>query len=455
MLSAETELPYKEVIASGALPLLVSRLGAGNAGVVLEAAWALTNVASSEHCESVVNAGAVPALVAAMMHADAGVREQCMWALGNVAGDRVAYRDGLLSTPGARENLLLNLRHPENIKLLRTATWALSNFCRGKPAPAAAAVEPLLPALAALAAVDDAATVADALWGIAFLTDADEVTAGRLLEVAPGLGARLAAVLVHTDEAVVLPALRTVGNLASGAESLTQAVVDGGALTGLVPLLLSKRRNFRREAAWAVSNIAAGTHEQISSILATRGLLDAVLETMVSAEWHVRKEAAWVVCNAAAAGTPAHVCKIVAGGAIPPLVSVLASEEERMITVVLDAVGAILSVEAKLKADGNPAADLCRFTQQFEEQGLIQRLEELQAHSSNDVYEKAYSLLTKYFGDDDAGAEEPPQAADAKAGAAGCSGSGSFFAAAAADVPRTPTSVVAAAGFSFTGITFA
>ena len=275
-------------------------------------------------------------------------------------------------------------------------------------------------------------------------------TACRLLDAAPGLGARLAALLGHTDEAVVLPALRTVGNLASGAERLTQAVVDGGALAGLVPLLLSRRRNFRREAAWAVSNIAAGTHAQISALLATRGLLDAVLETMVSAEWHVRKEAAWVVCNAAAAGTPAHDCKIVAGGAIPPLVSVLASDEERMITVVLDAVGAMLSVEAKLKADGNPAADMCRFAQQFEENGLIQRLEELQAHASHDVYDKAYALLTKYFGEEEAGAEEPPQAADAAAAAAKLQGSSNAF---AADAPRTPTPV--AAPFSFTGMTFA
>ena len=399
-----------------------------------EAAWALTNVCASEATAAVAAAGAVAPLVAGLMHADAEVRDQCVWCLGNIAGDAPALRDAVLATPGAVDALLLNLRHPESLKLLRNATWAMSNFCRGKPAPAAAAVAPLLPALAHLAALEDNAVVADALWGLSFLFDSDDgSTTSAVLALAPGLAARTVALMAHADDKVATPAQRIVGSLTSGCERHTQAAIDGGALPGLVPLLRSGRRAVRREACWAVSNIAAGTHVQIGALLATRGMLDAVLEAMRGAEWHVRKEAAWVICNAAAAGSPAHVCTLVAGGVVEPLVDVLASDDERMLTVVLDAVAAILAIEARFKADGNPAAAMCRFAENFEEHGLIVRLEELQSHASTDVYDKAYAILTSYYADDGADEAAPtPAAANSTK--------------AVADAP---------ASYAFTGMTFA
>ena len=49
---------------------------------------------------------------------------------------RSAYlRDTVLEIDGALEGVLLNIRRPHNISMVQTATWTLSNFCRGKPAP--------------------------------------------------------------------------------------------------------------------------------------------------------------------------------------------------------------------------------------------------------------------------------------------------------------------------------
>jgi len=255
-----------------------------------------------------------------------------------------------------------------------------------------------------------------------------------VLAQAPGLAARAVALMAHADEKVATPAQRIIGSLTSGSERHTQAAIDGGALPALVPLLRSGRKAVRREACWAVSNVAAGTHAQIGALLATRGMLDAVIETMRGAEWHVRKEAAWVICNAAAAGTPAHVCSLVAGGVTEPLCDILASDDERMLTVVLDAIAAILAVEARFKADSNPAAAMCRFAEQFEEHGLIPRLEELQSHASTDVYNKAYAILTSYYAED--GADEAPQSP-------------------AAGISTKAVADAAASSYSFTGMAFA
>lgn len=429
LLSTEENPPVREVLATGVLPTLVALLESPDAKVVFEAAWALTNIASTEFTKAVVDAGALPKLVAGMMHADANVREQCLWCVGNISGDCPDFRDAVFTTPNAVNNLLMNVAHPENVRLLRNATWSLSNFCRGKPAPRPEAVAPIIPALAYLISLEDKDVLSDALWGLCYLTDGEEEMVTAV--VGAGVLPRVVALLGHAELSVAMPALRIIGNVVSAADQHTQAAVDAGVVAALVPLLRSARRNVKREACWAISNVAAGTHAQIGAMLATPGLLQAVIETMRSAEWHVRKEAAWIVCNTAAAGTPEHVCRIVAAGIVEPLVDILNNDDARMLVVVMDAMEAVLSVEAKFKRDGNPAAAMCRFADNFEEHGAVGRLEELQEHESEDVYKRSYALLKKYYYDEKADVAEGENAAPFGAAAAAPA---PFAAAAAAPV---------------------
>lgn len=64
---------------------------------------------------------------------------QAVWALGNIAGDSHQCRDLVLSK-FALQPLLEQLRDGNKMSMLRNATWTLSNFCRGKPAPVFAQV---------------------------------------------------------------------------------------------------------------------------------------------------------------------------------------------------------------------------------------------------------------------------------------------------------------------------
>jgi importin subunit alpha-2 len=64
---------------------------------------------------------------------------------------------------------------------------------------------------------------------------------------------------------VVIPALRAVGNIVTGSDVQTQSVVDAGGLQHFAMLLKHERRNVKREAAWAISNVAAGTSSCVLS----------------------------------------------------------------------------------------------------------------------------------------------------------------------------------------------
>lgn len=100
--------------------------------------WALTNIAAGthEHAEYLVSQGAAPEFVRLMSSNIARLREQACWALGNIAGDCAELRDEVLAS-GAM-NAVLEMLRPDDAKLsaVKTATWTMSNLCRGKPPPA-------------------------------------------------------------------------------------------------------------------------------------------------------------------------------------------------------------------------------------------------------------------------------------------------------------------------------
>ena len=83
---------------------------------------------------TLVENNAIPILIGIMNASNhIEVKEQAIWCLGNISGDNVRLRDSILEQ-GAIE-IIANLvdQAPAGSTFTRNASWALANFCKGRP----------------------------------------------------------------------------------------------------------------------------------------------------------------------------------------------------------------------------------------------------------------------------------------------------------------------------------
>lgn len=245
---------------------------------------------------------------------------------------------------------------------------------------------------------EDEEILIDTCWAVSYLSDGPNERIQAVIQ--SGFCPRLVELLAHPASTVQTPALRSVGNIVTGDDIQTQTVIEFGALTALYGLLGSPKESIRKETCWTLSNITAGNTIQIQAVI-DHNLMPPLIHTLAHGETKTKKEACWAICNATSGGLnrPEQIKYLVEQGVISPLCQILNSMDNKLITVALDGLDNILrtgNLEKMNSPDGyNPYALI------VEEYGGVDYLQALQMHENQEIYKKSYTIIDRYFNDDE------------------------------------------------------
>ena len=202
---------------------------------------------------------------------------------------------------------------------------------------------------------------------------------------------RLVELLGHSSWRVTKPALRAIGNIvcAEDDHDYTQHIIECGAVPSLRRLIAHSNREIQKEACWTLSNIAAGTVDQIQQVLDS-GCIPSLMGLAASdtTDAEVKSEACWVVLNATSCGSDSQIEYLVNEGCIQILGNLL--EETSMVMMALEGLERILQVgemEAKRTDSPNPYARLMASA----------NIETLVSHKSATVAKRASRIWQQHF----------------------------------------------------------
>lgn len=392
LLSSERDLLIRQMLEKNWTPRLIKWLRLRDRPTLqVEALWALTNIAAgaTDNTSVLLQNGVIPTLVSLLDSSNEEVLEQSVWVLGNLAGEGAATRDLVLSA-GALTPLVNNLKKTswDRLSLLRILTWTISNLCDGQPRPVFD-IALILPYLAKMLTSTDTEILSHVCWAFSHLCDGPSTHIQAVVD--SNVCFRLVELLSHSSWRVTKPALRAIGNIvcAEDDHDYTQHIIECGAVPSLRRLIAHSNREIQKEACWTLSNIAAGTVDQIQCVLDS-GCIPSLMGLAASdaTDAEVKSEACWVVLNATSCGSDSQIEYLVNQGCIQILGNLL--EETSMVMMALEGLERILQVgelEAKRTGSPNPYASLMASA----------NIETLVSHKSATVAKRATRIWQQHF----------------------------------------------------------
>ena len=107
----------------------------------------------------------------------------------------------------------------------------------------------------------DKEIIADACWAISYNSDNKKGKIDTLINA--GLIPKIVSFITDDYLSLVVPCVRILGNVSTGTSTQTDEILKVNGINQLYDALNNSKKTVRREACWVISNITAGTRQQV------------------------------------------------------------------------------------------------------------------------------------------------------------------------------------------------
>ena len=200
-------------------------------------------------------------------------------------------------------------------------------------------------------------------------------------------------IIIHEgkDTKIVMPALETVANIATGNAHQVQEVIKAGFLDIAEYLLGSGTQDICKKACKILAYISSETQAQVHEVITQEKVISLLIKYTAMTHLEYRTEAILSVSNLFTHGSDLDVQYLVQVEGLAAMCDVLGGSGDSEIFLALAAIENILTVGERYDLRYIIAMNNC---------GGIDKLEMVQEHVNDSIHDKASQLFEKFFEED-------------------------------------------------------
>ena len=392
LLSIEPVPPIQEIIDLKIVPELVNLLENSPNEFKYEAIWSLTNLATGnpDQANTILIYGGIPKILNLLDSNIEEIKSQTIWLVANLIGDSPKIRDMLIEQK-IFDKILTILASTNDENYINTCTWAISNFFRVKPIPNYETVYKCFKIIARVVMIYETTNtefIIDATFIFSIITKYYPQFIKEIIDI--DLLPYIIKYLDIDNKSVIMTCLRIVGNIASEDNAnITQKLFDLNILDKLKYTLINESPSIRKESAFIISNLAAGTQRQIEIII-EQNFVQILYKIFKVDSPKIKKEIVYAVGNLSSVENEKYMKKLVDDGILIFVNECIQNDDAKIIALALEILGHVL-------AFGQKKGELDYFIKEIETMGMVDKLEKLQTHEDQIIYEKTIQILDTYF----------------------------------------------------------
>ena len=392
LLSIESSAPIQEIIDLNIVPELINLLDNPLYEFKYEATYCLCNIASGtpDQAKTIIIYGGIPKILNLLDCSIEEIKSQTIWLVSNLVSDSDKIRAALIENK-IFDKILTILSTTNNESYINLSAWAISNFFKVKPVLNYDICKKAFNNIARAVLIynkDDEDFITDVCFFFSVVTHKYKEFNQEIIDT--GLLQKIIKFLDTKKKNIILTSLRIIGNIACTENAnQTQKLIDLGVLEKLKYTLFNENISIRRESAFILSNIAAGTQKQIEAVI-DQNFFQILYKVFTNDNQKVKKEAIIAIANMTNVEDEKYMKKIFEDNILMIILELLKKEDAFYILIGLEILVNIFIFSEKKGRKKE-------FQNECEKMGISDVLEKLQMNENQMVYEKTLTILETYF----------------------------------------------------------